>query len=178
MGDTTLTFLVPNNQRPLFWYKQLWLQMTYYGRSDAEKNYDIEIATEPNFVDANIPELAYLNLEALDEPSGDVGSWYRLTAAYVLPQQPAEEYVRLTVWRHPVDVNHFMGGPSMVDQVDIDTRAINPNFIDVIDFKDYAALAAQYKESSGDFDLCPDGMIDLKDLSIFFDSWLKQGPTP
>jgi hypothetical protein len=66
----------------------------------------------------------------------------------------------------------------MVDQVDIDTRAINPNFIDVIDFKDYAALAAQYKQSSVDFDLCPDGHIDLKDLSIFFDSWLKQGSTP
>jgi hypothetical protein len=65
----------------------------------------------------------------------------------------------------------------MIDQVDIDTRAVNPNFVDVVDLKDYAAFAREYKGNSGQYDLWPDGQINLQDLSVFMESWLKQGST-
>ena len=178
MGNVSLTFKIPNKQRQPLWQKQIWIQMIYLARKDGGKTYDIAVATDPNFTDANEPQLAYVQLDELAEPEGNVSKWYRLTAAYTLASQPQAEYVRLTANHLPIDASPPVGGAAMVDQVDIDTRAVNPNFIDVIDFKDYAALAAQYRQSSVDFDLCPDGHIDLKDLSIFFDSWLKQGSTP
>ncbi len=177
MGNVTLTFKIPNKQREPLWQKQIWLQMSYLARKNGGKTYDIAVATDPNFTDANELQPAYLQLDEIDEPQGNVSKWYRLTAAYVFANQPQAEYVRLTAYHLPISSNPPVGGAAMIDQVDIDTRAVNPNFIDVVDFKDYASLAREYKGNSNRHDLCPDGQINLKDLSIFLESWLKQGST-
>lgn len=178
MGNVTLTFKIPDRQRPPLCQKQIWVQMTYLARKDGGKTYDIAVASDPNFTDANEPKLAYLHLDEIDEPEGNVSKWYRLTAAYVLADQPQAEYVRLTAFHLPIALSPPVGGAAMIDQVDIDTRTVSPDFVDVVDFRDYAALARQYKGDSARFDLCPDGQIDLKDLSIFLESWLAQGDTP
>jgi len=180
MGNTTVTFRIPNRQRQPLWRKQIWVQMTYLARNDGGKTYDIAVATEPNFSDANVPELALLQLEEPNELQGDISKWYRLTAAYVLPDQPAQEYVRLTAWRYPVDSNHAMGGPVMIDQVDIDTRCINPDFVqdDIINLADFASLAAGYKSNDPNTDLFPDGQINLDDLDVLLYDWLEQNQSP
>jgi hypothetical protein len=177
MGNVTLTFKIPNKGRGPLWQKQIWIQMTYLARKDGGKTYDIAVAKDPNFSDADELQPAYLQLDDINEPQGNVSKWYRLTAAYVLANQPQTEYVRLTAYHLPISSNPPVGGAAMIDQVDIDTRAVNPNFVDVVDFKDYAALIKEYKGNSGQYDLWPDGQINLKDLSVFLESWLKQGFT-
>lgn len=177
MGNVTVTFKIPNKQLSPLWQKQVGINMTYLARKDSGKTYDIAVATDPNFSDAEEFEPAYIQVKELDEPQGSVSKWYHLTATYVLANQPKAEYIRLTAYHLPISSNPPVGGAAMIDQVDIYTRAVNPNFIDVVDLKDYAAFAREYKGNSGRYDLWPDGQIDIKDLSVFMESWLRQGFT-
>jgi hypothetical protein len=178
MGNVTLTFKIPDTARPPFAKKQIWIQMTYLARKDGGTTYSMAVASDPNITDANQTRLAFLHVDTVAEPEGDVSKWYRLTAACVLPGQPQAEYVRLTAFHLPISAKPPMGGASMIDEVDIDTRTVTPDFTGVVNLADFAALAKEYKTNSSRFDLCPDGQIDLKDLSIFLESWLAQGDSP
>ena len=173
MDDTFLTFFVPNNYRDENWFKQLWIQMTYFARKDGAVNYAIEIARDPAFTDVDGFTLVSEFLEELNEPEGGTGKWYRITAIYDSNDQPDFEYIRLSALHDP---NPFMAA-SMIDQVDIDTRCLNIADLDedgVVNLIDFAIFALDWKES-GELlaDLEPDGIVDNRDLNIFCFNWLK-----
>ncbi len=173
MGNSYLTFFVPNNYRDENWHEQLWIQMTYFARKDGAVNYAIEIARDANFIEVNGFNMVSEFLEALNEPEGITGKWYRITAIYDSNDQPDFEYIRLTALYDP---NPFMAA-SMIDQVDIDTRCLNVadlNEDGVVNFIDYAIFALDWKDSeklTAGLDL--DGIVDNKDLKIFCFNWLK-----
>jgi hypothetical protein len=177
MGNVSLTFRVTGGVRQNLWQKQIWIAMIFLARKDGGDTYDISVATDANFTDTNESQPMFINLEELDEPEGNVGRWYRLTAVYTVSGKAKEQYIRLTAYHLPIASNPPMGGAAVIDHVDIDMRVVTADFAGKIDFRDYAALARQYKKESPNFDLCPDGLVDLKDLDIFLDSWLKQGTT-
>ncbi len=183
MGNVMLTFRIPNLQRPPLWQKQIWIQMAYLARNDGGKTYDIDIATDPNFTDANVPELAYLLLEEPNEPNnppGRISQWYRLTVTYVMPDQPAEEYIRLATWHYPIELSPPMGGAAVIDEVDIDTRSITPDlFADgIVNFRDFAVVAGDYGRTAPQSDLYPDNSIDFSDIEILLGHWLEQDQVP
>ena len=176
MGDTTLTFNIPNVERGDFWQKQIWLQIVYWARKDGGQTYDLAIARDANFIDTNDIILAWLDPNDPNEDEGVIGKFYRLTAAYRFENQPAEEYLEFTAYQYPLDPpDHPMGGATMIDQVSIDTRCINIDLAEdgVIDFKDYAEFAAEYYQSTAAVDLHPDNFIDEKDLSVLLEFWLQ-----
>jgi hypothetical protein len=170
-GDTWLVFKVPNISKNKYWQKHLWIQMTYFARMDGPKNYDILVARDENFTDVNDIELVWESVEDLNEPQGDYGKWFRLTAVYRFDDQPLEEFIKLIAYEDPVP--EFAA--SMIDQVDIDTRCINIDIVEdnKINFKDYAVLANNFNEPNMTCDLSPDGIINEYDLSILFDVWLQ-----
>jgi L-rhamnose mutarotase len=173
MDDTYVVFYVPNQQRQNFWQKQIWIQMAYFARKDGVRNYDVFIARDPNFLYVNDIYLTYEQLEELDnEPQGNTGKWYRLTAVYRMDDQPAEEYIELWAYNDPAPAM----AASMIDQVDIDTRSVNLDMFKdgCIDLCDYAVLAANYHTQNPDVDLHPDGYVDEKDLSVLLQRWLQQ----
>lgn len=175
MGDTTLTFKIPNIQQGPFWQKQLWIQVVYWARDDGGQAYDLEIARDPNFVDTNDITVAYFDLNEPNEPNGAIGRFYRLTAAYRFEEQPGEEYVKFTAYQYPPEPNHTYGGASMMDQVSIDTRCVNLDRVrdGVIDLRDYAVLANNFYSNNSSCDFNPDGYIDLGDLSVMLQHWLE-----
>ena len=176
MGDTTLTFHIPNLERQGFWQKQVWLQVVYWARKDGGQTYELTIARDSSFADANDITPAYLDPNEPNEDEGSVGKFYRLTAAYRFEDQPAQEYVRFTAFQYPPDANRPIGGASMVDQISIDTRCINLDLVEdeIINLFDYAAFAAEYLGESPAVDLHPDGSIDKKDLAVLLEYWLEQ----
>jgi hypothetical protein len=175
MGDTTLTFRIPNIQRGPFWQKQLWIQVVYWARNDGGQTYDLEIARDSNFVDTNNITVAYLDPNVSNEPNGDIGRFYRLTTAYRFEEQPGEEYVRFTAFQYPPEMEHPYGGASMIDQVSIDTRCVNLDQTEdgIINLQDYAVMANDYYSNNSSCDLNPDGFIDFEDLSVLLEHWLE-----
>jgi hypothetical protein len=174
MGDTTLTFAVPNNERQLFYQKQLWIQAEYWARNDTPENYDFVIARDPNLTDVNDIELVWEVLEELDKPSGKTGRFYRLTAAARFEDQPNSEYVAFSVYRYPPDMSNLYGGASMIDQVHIDTRCISPDLIEdgIVNLRDFSVLANNYNDQNSENDFYPDGFIEFHDLDVLFKYWL------
>lgn len=149
MGNSFLTFHVPNSSRDMFWKKQVWVQMTFHARKDGPQPYDIDIAHDAGFTDVNNIQLESLVLDEPNEPEGDIGKWYKLTAVYEIPAGTDQEYIRLSAYQYPPDANHTMGGATVIDQIDIDTRYVN---------------IADFDES---------GQVDLNDFAIFASQWLK-----
>jgi len=176
MGDTTLTFEIPNIERGPFWQKQLWLQIVYWARDDGGQTYDLEIARDSNFVDTNDITVAYFDVNEPDEPNGAIGRFYRLTAAYRFEEQPSEEYIKFTAYQYPPDPpEHSLGGASMIDQVSIDTRCVTVDQAEdgIINLRDYAVLANDYYSNNSSCDFNPDGYIDFGDLSVMLQHWLE-----
>jgi len=180
MGHTTLTFKVPCKERTKPFTHQLWIQMTYLGNNNGQQNYNIKLSRDDDFNDLLACEPALLELSELNDannPPGPAGisQWYRITATYNLPADINSIYVRLTAYRYSPELpQHVMGGPSMIDEVDIDSRSISPSFVDKIDFKDYAAIASKVGQNIPAMDMNPDGTINLDDVSILLESWLKE----
>ncbi len=149
MGNTFLTFYVPNASNEKHWKKQIWIQMTFHARKDGVKPYDIEVARDANFTDFTGIITKSIALDEPAEPEGVVGKWYRLTAVYEIPAGMQQEYIRLSAYQYPPDANHTMGGATVIDQVDIDSRYVN---------------AADFDEN---------GIVDMNDFSFFAQQWLK-----
>ncbi len=170
MGDSSLTFKVPNNKRIFLWQKHLWIQMTFYARKDGLNNYNVEIARDANFTDTNNIYYVSGHIEELNEPQGNSGKWYRVTEIFQFEDQPSQEYIRLTVYYDP----NITNAATMIDQVDIDTKCINIDMAmdGIIDFKDLAFLANQWLRYSIIADLHPDGIVDQNDLQLFLMYWL------
>jgi len=151
MGDTFLTFYVPNTLENSHWKKQIWIQMTFSARDNGTQPYDIELAHNAAFTDVNDIELKTLMVDepnGPDDPNTVMSRWYRLTAVYEIPTGMPAEYIRLSAYQYPPDANHSMGGATMIDQVDIDTRYVN---------------IADFDES---------GRVDMVDFAIFAEYWL------
>ncbi|MBN1795137.1 MAG: hypothetical protein JW804_00530 [Sedimentisphaerales bacterium] len=173
MGNTTLTFLVPRKSLGGLWQNQIWFQAAYWARNDGGQTYKLEIAADADFNDADGISIAGAEVEDLNEPEGDIGRWYRMTAAVRFNNPSANQYIRFTAYQYPPDGQHPMGGASMIDQVDIDCRSVSPDFVRTIDFRDYAALAAKVDSNTPAYDLNPDGHIDIGDIAVLCENWLK-----
>ncbi len=180
MGDTTVYFEIPNRQRGDFWQKQIWIQAVYWARNDTLDNYELTVARNSNLTDTNGVEIAYDQIEDLNEGDGAIGKFYRVTAAARLDNQPAVEYVSFKAFQYPPDDVHPYGGASMIDKVHIDTRCINLDLIEdgIINLRDFAAFANRWQSNSVETDFQPDGIINEEDMRVLFDYWLMQDASP
>ncbi|MCE5340548.1 MAG: hypothetical protein LLF92_05395 [Planctomycetaceae bacterium] len=177
MTDTTLTFYVPDGGQCEYWQRRLWIQMTYFARSDdGAKNYDIQLARDAGFTDTQgVTTICETVVDAC-EPTGDTGRWYRFTGIYKFDEQPVQEYIKLTVFQLPPSSSYPVGGAAMIDQVDIDCRSVNVadlNENDVVDMIDFALFANQWRQSgqnlSADFDNSQS--VDFNDLAVLAINW-------
>lgn len=151
MADTALTFHVPLNNRSANWRTEVWVQTTYFARNDLPDNYLLEISRNDSFTDTNDIIEKSLLFEQLPEPPGTsgLGLWYRVTAIYEFQIPPADTYIRFTAYQYPPDANHPVGGATMIDQTDIDTRSVN--------------IA----------DINTDGIVNIGDMAVIARNWLE-----
>ncbi len=180
MGDTTVTFEIPNNERVGFWQKQLWLQVVYWARMDTLDNYDLRIARDSGLNDSNDIEIIYEELVDPNEDEGVIGKFYRLTTAARFEDQPSAEYIAFTAYQYPPDANHENGGASMIDQVHIDTRCVNLDLAEdgIINLRDFALFANLWQNHSAKTDFYPDSSNDENDLQVLLEYWLMQNGLP
>ncbi len=104
----SMTFDIPNYQRPAPWKKQIWVEMTYFGTDGHAfvevEGYGSEVISSETF-------------ELLPETPGSSSQWWRYTALIDLPDQPASE---------TITVGLIKGTEMavMIDEIDIDTRCV------------------------------------------------------
>ncbi len=164
MGDVIMTFRVGNDYLPDYWKKQICFQSLFYARKDGGVTYELKIARDADFTDTAGITVKSVEISEPNEPEGNLSKWYKLDAVYQMEDSPAEEYVRLTVYRQPPDEVHLMGGAAMVDRADIDTRSVNIMDFDennIVDFFDFALLANQWQYG-----------YNMLDLECFAYNWL------
>jgi hypothetical protein len=183
MGNVIQTFRIPNNFPSQYYKTIVWIQMTYFARKDGAKNYNIEVARDAGFSDTGDMSVVSLNIEEPNEPQGNIGKWYRVTAVYEINQPAAAEYIRLTAYRYPREFPNDMRGAAMIDQVDIDCRSASVADFDrndVINMIDFAFFANQWRLSgpglAADFD--KNLSVDFNDLAILISQWLQNGELP
>lgn len=150
--DVVMSLMIPNDPNDSL-LKEVWLQVAYWGDSAASGDLvSVEFfADDPNIADPNRLNVirCSTNIEVLPEIPGSTGRWYRYTGTFLLDQQPAIEYVVLSVVQRA-------GMATIVDHVDIDTRCIplscstpipgDLNGDCLVDFADFAIMASHWLE--------------------------------
>jgi hypothetical protein len=148
-----ITFEIPNAARPEPWFKEMWIQVAYWGDIlSGGQVLTVEIARDSEFQDL------YLTYDAVaadieDQSatgSGSSGQFWRFTHTFVLEDQPGIEYVRVSLV--PADSMAVF-----LDQVSIDTRCVSGPV-------------------TGDFD--GDEDVDLVDYAWFQRCFTGSGVTP
>jgi hypothetical protein len=151
MGDVVLAFKISNTaNKSYYWKKRIWVQSVFCARNDSLQPYEIKVARNADFTDTNDIALISVELKKLNDansPDGNLSRWYVLTAIYEIKDICEAEYVKITSYQYPPDSEHVMGGASIIDRVDIDTRYFNKADFDengTVDFLDFVFFAEQW----------------------------------
>ena|GEM_PF-6692254 len=169
----SMTFAVPNNERPEPWFKDLWIQVVYWGSiGESGEVLTVEVAHDSNF------QNLYITYEAVADDIEDIstsgvgssGQFWRFTHAFALEDQPEVEYVRVGVI--PAD-----SAAIFIDQVSIDTRCVYAGDFDGdldVDLADYALFQRCFTgpgvAPTPECEVCDlerNNDVDLDDYAIF-----------
>jgi hypothetical protein len=170
----SMTFSVPNVERPEPWYKELWLQVAYWGSIDAGGQVlTVEIARDAEFTnvyrtyDAQADDIEDISTSG----AGTSGQFWRFTHAFSLSDQPATEYVRVSLIRDD-------SAAVFIDQVSIDTHCVQTSsdfdesgYVDLADYAWFQRCITGLGDSPSlgcmRCDLDHDDDVDLDDYSDF-----------